>query len=74
MCQFRSGDVARSGRRRPPKNTSPQQSELCDMIGAMGITMWRARVNPVFISSTFLDMQEERYYLRNIVFPKLAGC
>jgi uncharacterized protein DUF4062 len=31
--------------------------------------MWRAR--PVFISSTFQDMQAERDYLRNYVFPEL---
>ena len=31
--------------------------------------MWRAR--PVFISSTFVDMQAERDHLRAIVFPAL---
>src|ERR1051326_7894671 len=31
--------------------------------------MWQAR--PVFISSTFQDMQAERDYLRNFVFPEL---
>jgi Domain of unknown function (DUF4062) len=31
--------------------------------------MWRAR--PVFISSTFQDMQAERDHLRNYVFPEL---
>ena len=31
--------------------------------------MWRAR--PVFISSTFLDMQAERDHLRSYVFPEL---
>lgn len=31
--------------------------------------MWRAR--PVFISSTFVDMQAERDYLRTRVFPEL---
>ena len=31
--------------------------------------MWRAR--PVFVSSTFLDMQAERDYLRTRVFPEL---
>ena len=31
--------------------------------------MWRAR--PVFISSTFADMQAERDHLRDFVFPEL---
>src|SRR5580698_8093025 len=31
--------------------------------------MWRAR--PVFVSSTFADMQSERDYLRTHVFPEL---
>jgi hypothetical protein len=35
----------------------------------MGDPMWRAR--PVFISSTFLDMQAERDHLRTHVFPAL---
>ena len=30
---------------------------------------WRAR--PVFISSTFKDMQVERDYLRSHIFPRL---
>lgn len=34
-----------------------------------GITTWKAR--PVFITSTFKDMQEERDFLRNVVFPDL---
>lgn len=35
-----------------------------------GITSWQAR--PVFITSTFRDMQEERDWLRDRVFPELA--
>jgi hypothetical protein len=31
--------------------------------------MWRAR--PVFVSSTFVDMQSERDHLRTRVFPEL---
>src|SRR5215831_21032927 len=31
--------------------------------------MWKAR--PIFISSTFVDMQAERDYLRTRVFPEL---
>ena len=31
--------------------------------------MWQSR--PIFISSTFVDMQAERDYLRNYVFPDL---
>ena len=34
-----------------------------------GVTTWRSR--PVFITSTFLDMQDERDFLRNVVFPEL---
>jgi tetratricopeptide (TPR) repeat protein len=34
-----------------------------------GLKMWWAR--PIFISSTFLDMQAERDHLRTHVFPKL---
>ncbi len=35
-----------------------------------GVTSWRTR--PIFVSSTFLDMQAERDYLRDFVFPELA--
>ncbi len=33
-------------------------------------TVWKSR--PVFISSTFKDMQAERDHLKNVVFPELA--
>lgn len=35
----------------------------------VGFAMWQSR--PVFISSTFVDMQAERDYLRTRVFPEL---
>jgi len=36
----------------------------------MTIQPWRSR--PVFVSSTFKDMQAERDHLKNVVFPELA--
>jgi len=33
------------------------------------VTVWKTR--PVFVSSTFRDMQAERDHLRNVVFPRL---
>lgn len=35
-------------------------------------TTQRWRTRPVFISSTFRDMQAERAWLKNHVFPELA--
>jgi len=35
----------------------------------MASAPWRAR--PVFFSSTFQDMQAERDYLRQVVFPRV---
>ena len=37
--------------------------------GGMASAPWRAR--PVFVSSTFKDMQAERDYLRQVVFPRV---
>ncbi|MGO9848375.1 MAG: hypothetical protein ACLPKT_17820 [Methylocella sp.] len=34
-----------------------------------GLAIWQSR--PVFISSTFADMQAERDYLRTCLFPEL---
>ena len=37
--------------------------------GSMTAAPWQAR--PVFVSSTFKDMQAERDYLRQVVFPRV---
>ena len=37
--------------------------------GVMASAPWRTR--PVFVSSTFKDMQAERDYLRQVVFPRV---
>src|SRR5262245_45828977 len=35
----------------------------------VGFLTWKVR--PIFLSSTFKDMQAERDYLRNVVFPRV---